>query len=277
VKSIRKLPSVGRVFFVVGLGLAFFTGGCAVFDFGANFSTYKDVPFKSVSGENLVVDLYLPKTTSQSVPVVMVVHGGGWRSRSGDMGSLCQRLAKNGFAAVNVTYRLAPKHLYPAAVEDVQSAIQWIDDNAAKYNFDLTKKFTWGYSAGAHLALMVGLDPKYNFKAILAGGSPVRLEAWPKSPLVTNFIGKTMDEALPVWKDASPVYRVQTKSPPVFLYHGANDMLVEIDQMYFMENALKEKNIPVETYTIKMFGHVLSYLFSTEADRRGIEFIRAKI
>lgn len=152
------------------------------------YTTTKDIVFKTVEDQKLTVDLYLPNTSGPN-PTVLVVHGGGWKKRSGDMESICRDLAKNGYAVFNTTYRLAPKYKFPKPVDDVRDSIQWIKDHAAEYHVDTNRMVGWGYSAGAHLILLAGLDPKNGLKAIVAGGSPANLSVWPDSSLVNEFLG----------------------------------------------------------------------------------------
>jgi acetyl esterase/lipase len=240
-----------------------------------SFNVINDVSYKQINGKILFIDIYQPETKGPS-PAAIVVHGGGWSSRTGDMENVCRKLARAGYTAFNVRYRLAPKNLYPAAVEDVRDAIHWVRDHADKYNINQNQMVGWGYSAGAHLILHVGLDSKINLRAIVAGGTPADLTAWPKSPIVTPFLGVKYADNKKLWSDASPVNRVEKNSPPVFLYHGKRDSLVEIEQMYKMAKALKEKNILVETYESKIWGHATMYLFGQEADKKAFEFIEQR-
>lgn len=243
-----------------------------------DFRVMKDQVFKEVDGQTLKGDIYQAKT-AEAKPAVLVVHGGGWTNRSGDMARVCEKLAKAGFVAFNITYRLAPADHHPAQLNDVGDALQWLYDNAEKYQIDKENISGWGYSAGAHLILLAGLDrqqPPY-FKSIVAGGTPAKLTAWPKSPLVTKLIGKPMNEAETEWESASPVNHVTADSPPVFLYHGQWDALVEPEQMAYMQAALEEKNVPVETDTVNFLGHIGTYLLGRGAENRGIEYIRAHV
>jgi acetyl esterase/lipase len=243
------------------------------------YSYYKNVVYKSVDGRSLSGDFFipnaLPNEKTKLRPAVLVVHGGSWSARFGDMESICRALAKSGYIAFNVTYRLAPQSLYPAAVDDVTDALKWLHENSNKYGIDPNRISGWGYSAGAHLVLMAGLDPQNKMRSIVAGGTPANLTVWPKSPIVGRFIGKTYPEAKKTWEEASPVTRVKSGSPPTFLYHGENDTLVEPNQMTMMKEALQGKNVKVETHTIKYWGHPGAYVFSHTALDKGIAFLKS--
>jgi len=256
--------------------LLFFQTGCGSLASSSTYSVQKDLVFKSVDGVDLKGDLYEPAEKGAK-PAVLVVHGGGWDKKTGDMESLCRDLAQAGFVVFNTDYRLAPGSLYPKAVDDVRDSLTWLKAHAEKFEIDPRRISGWGYSAGAHLILLVGLDPSQGLKALVAGGTPADLTAWPDSPLVLKFLGVPRDSHLALWQEASPVNHVEKNSPPVFLYHGEWDHLVEIEQMNKMKAALGSKGVPVETFQVPMMGHVAVYLFSQKSVDKGIEFIKARV
>jgi len=234
----------------------------------------QNVVYKTIDSQPLAGDMYIPESTGLR-PAVVVVHGGGWTNRSGDMAGISRRLAKVGFAVFNITYRLAPEDRHPAQVEDVSAALEWLYTNAEQYQIDSTRISGWGYSAGAHLILLAGLDrqrPPY-LKSIVAGGTPADLTAWPNSPLVLKLLGKPLAGAEAEWQDASPVNHVTRQSPPVFLYHGQWDALVEPEQMAMMKTALDEKGVSAKTYTVKFLGHIATYALASGAEQQGMKFI----
>ncbi|MBC7397946.1 MAG: alpha/beta hydrolase [Bdellovibrionales bacterium] len=242
----------------------------------SDFQIDRNITYKVVDGKRLGGDLYRPRLTGP-VPVIVVVHGGSWSSRGGLMTEVAEDLARSGFAVFNVVYRLAPESLYPKAVEDVRDAVQFMETHSAEYGLDSTRVGLWGYSAGAHLALMVGLDPVNGVKSIVAGGTPADFLAWPHSPIIKKFIGFSLQEKPEIWKEASPINHVRSNSPPVFMYHGDQDDLVEIEQMNKMAEALELKQVPVETHIVKGLGHISVYLFSEESLVRGIRFLQSRL
>ena len=92
--------------------------------------------------------------------------------------------------------------------------------------------------------------------------------------LVEYFLGMSYKENPERWREASPVNHVTDKTPPVFMYHGETDAVVEIGQMHRLEKVLRENHRRVETYTVDHLGHFLTYLFSSESETRGIEFLK---
>ena len=119
----------------------------------------RDVTFRTVDGEKLALDVYQPATKGKDRPAVVVIHGGGWTQ--GDKAWFAQQgdqLAERGFVAFSVNYRLAPAHPYPAAVEDVEAAVEWVRKNAKKYGVDPKRIGALGGSAGGHLTGLLATD-----------------------------------------------------------------------------------------------------------------------
>lgn len=255
------------------LPLLLLTTGCAVMPWQYQFDevTFANAP-KPLQGE-----LYLPQDVDRPVAAVVVVHGGGWVRRSGDMVSISKQLVAQGIAAFNITYRSAIEHPYPAAVNDVSLAIQWLKDNAAAYHIDPDRVGGWGYSAGGHLILRAGLDPEAGLRAIVSGGTPAKFSYWPQSPIITQFIGSAYSEYPERWEEASPVNHVKADSPPVFLYHGSEDTLVEPVQMEIMARALKQQGVLYETHLAENLGHFGAYLFNADSEQKAIEFLKRQL
>ena len=98
------------------------------------------------------LDVYKPKKAKGKLPVIISVHGGGWVYGSKEIYQYyCMDLASKGFAVVNFSYRLAPKHKFPAQITDTNSVFDWIMKNADKYGFDTDNIFALGDSAGAQI------------------------------------------------------------------------------------------------------------------------------
>ncbi|MDJ0880471.1 MAG: alpha/beta hydrolase [Gammaproteobacteria bacterium] len=255
---------------VLGWVITLFATGCAVMPWQYQYDSFVFTD----DSEPLEAQLYLPQNIEQPIAAVVVVHGGGWVRRSGDMSSISKKLAAQGIAAFNITYRSAVKHPYPAAIEDVRQAIKWLQKNAENFNIDPQRVGAWGYSAGGHLVLRAGLDPGVGLKALVSGGTPAKFSHWPESPVITQFIGASYRASPERWEDASPVNHVKPDSPPVFLYHGSEDVLVEPVQMEFMAEALRQKGVPHEIHLAENKGHFGTYLFNSESEQKAIDFLK---
>lgn len=227
----------------------------------------------------LAGDLYLPARPG-NIPVVLVVHGGSWKSgeRDGwDAAPIARHLAAHGYAAFSVDYRLAPAWRYPAPLDDLQQAVDWLRAHAADYHLDPDNVAAWGYSAGAHLAGMLGTkdNARLHLRAVVAGGIPADLTRWPDSPIVKEFLGSNAREDLALSTEASPVSHVDAHTPPFFLYHGAWDRLVEPVQAQLMVDALTARGIAADLYYLRGFGHILTAVMPGAALDRGTGFLDA--
>src|SRR5690606_33271175 len=116
------------------------------------------------------------------------------RSRS-DMNFIAQRLSSEGFAVMNIDYRLAPKFKFPAQLDDLEMAHEYLLNNSERLNVDLTKLYGWGFSSIGHLISHLALKRKaYPFRAVVAGATPFDLARYPKSPYLVKLVGKYRDD-----------------------------------------------------------------------------------
>ncbi|MDP3293162.1 MAG: alpha/beta hydrolase [Nevskia sp.] len=233
----------------------------------------------------LLADVYTPSGAPPSGarwPAVLVIHGGGWKSGDrAQVESIAERVAKRGYVAVNITYRLVPDALFPAPVEDVQQVLRWLRANADRYQVDPTRIGAWGYSAGAHLAALVGAlspgDRLYaedaRLKVVVAGGTPADLRKFHGGTLVPNFLGERWSENSVAFRESSPAAYVTAGDPPVFLYHGTWDTLVPLDQSLDYKVALDEAGVANELYLLRGLGHIAAFLMDGAAVQRGADFL----
>jgi acetyl esterase/lipase len=210
--------------------------------------------------EPLEADLYLPKKRGLR-PVVLMIHGGGWANRSrDDMDGISRKLMQQGYAVLNVNYRFAPRYTYPAQLNDLQQALEWISENANRYRLDLERVNTWGYSSGAHLAALVG---GIDNNAYLSGETtPI--------PRIRSVVAGEMPER---YAEASPAFHVSSDDPPVFLYHGKLDFLVTEDQAVDYYEALRAAGVEAELYLHRWRGHMSMFLFGGDAEDKAISFL----
>jgi acetyl esterase/lipase len=237
-----------------------------------NPTVEKDILYTKVAGEELKLDLYRPAALSPSgLPCVVVVHGGAWMSGNRtDMAPLCEALSKNGFVAATVSYRLAPKHKWPAMLDDVQTSVRFLRANASKYGIDPNRIGAAGASAGGHLSLFLGTRdtrdpnptdyPKVSSRvsAVFDIFGPTDLTqgfSEALEPLYPIVLGKKRSEAASELRDASPIFFVNGKTAPVFILHGEKDPIVPIAQSRTLEAKLKELKVPVQAAYIPDMGH----------------------
>jgi acetyl esterase/lipase len=200
----------------------------------------RDVLWRTVDGERLTADVYLPPTERTGRPAVVMIHGGGWRQ--GDKQILARQsdeLAKLGYVAVSINYRLAPAHPYPAAVDDVQAAVRWLraDRQVERYGIDPEQIGALGGSAGAHLAAMAGtlgrgaLDTGARVRAVVEWSGPMDLTGQGLDPrpsgVVATFLGCLPEECPKTAAAASPVTHVDATDAPMLVVNSTDELVPE--------------------------------------------------
>jgi len=245
-----------------------------------------DIPYAAVAGfRPLTLDIYTPKPSQLPLPFVLYVHGGGWNSGDSrhalafsDFPRALAGLAAQGYVVVSLNYRLSQEAHFPAALQDVKSAIRWLRGHAGTYGGDATRLAVWGMSAGGQLAAMAGttcgvmrFEPDGNAgydapsdcaEAVIDWFGPTDLETLAADngkPAKDGFVaaGATSEEgtylgcepqACPpgVARLASPLAFISANAPPFLIQHGAADTDVSPKQSQKLFDALKQKGVPAE-------------------------------
>jgi acetyl esterase len=130
-----------------------------------NVEVERDVPYLDDGLAEHQLDVYKPTTVPGPWPVVLYIHGGGFRILSKDTHWIMGlAYARRGFLVFNISYRLAPRHPFPAAVMDACAAYEWVAKHAPRYGGDLSRLVLAGESAGANLATSLTLATCYQRK-----------------------------------------------------------------------------------------------------------------
>lgn len=244
----------------------------------SDYSVRKNITYTPANWpEALQGDLYRPQV-KEPAPAVLLLHYGGWTGEDHreHMAPIARKLAARGYVVFNVTYRKAPRWIYPAQVEDLHQALQWMRGHARENGIDTTRIATYGYSAGAHLASLIGVLKQPHdegIKAVVAGGDPADLTMAEGGGMVADFLGGKKGTIPQRYIAASPAYQVTKASPPVFLYHGTMDGLVPAEHVRRFSAALERKGIPHEIYWLRGRGHITAFLFPGEVHEAAIDFL----
>jgi len=189
------------------------------------------------------LDLYAPIEALGPAPVVIFFHGGGWQTgRRQEYGFVGRALASRGFLTVVAGYRLVPQIRYPAFLEDAAAAARWATEHAAAHGGDPARLAFIGHSAGAYIALQIGLDVRYLSHA---GVEPscVRAVAGLSGPY--SFLPLKSPMTLAAFSAASdpeatqPINHARADAPAALLVHGGRDASVSAGQSVRMGRALE--------------------------------------
>jgi len=242
---------------------------------GPHHFTSSEVEYAVIKGEKMGADIVRP-ADDKIYPGVLLVHGGSWSGRTRkDMTKIAEFIASHGFVVMNLSYRFAPAHRYPAQMEDIDTAFTWFKTNATQVRMDPTHIGGWGYSAGGHLiSQWAVLQSKKNkapvINAIVSGGTPFDLSWYPESPIITHLLDGFRDKRLKEYKEASPVNHVGPWVPPMFLYHGKTDTS-------HMQNLVRDAGVDARLYVVDFWGHLGTFLFAPKPLEMGVSFLKEKL
>ena len=240
---------------------------------GVTFET--GIEYSNPDGQHLQLNLARPSTGTGPFPVVLCIHGGGFRAgkREGYDG-LCLKLAQRGYVAATMSYRLAPKYPFPAAIHDTKAAVRWLRANAEKYHIDPERLGVTGGSAGGHLAQFLGVTGDVAmFEG--TGGNPTQsskvtcvVNVYGPSDFTKSY-GKSVDaaEVLPLFLggnlETARKQHIIARPPPratpypatTLFIHGTEDKYVAHEQAEWIVERLKAAMVPVELLTLPGAGH----------------------
>jgi acetyl esterase/lipase len=249
---------------------------------------HRDLVFGTSDQSPLTLNLALPAVSPQTPgrlrPAVLVFHGGGWtQGKKERHDELIRFLAREGYVAATAQYRLAPKNPWPAQIEDAKCAVRWLRATAARWQIDPNQIAALGFSAGAHLSMLLGtMDPADGLE-----GDGGHAEQSSKVDAVVSFFGPTdlgkitkgapTDELSPerlreeiagrvlgvllgpVFREdpsrASPLRYVSSGDAPMLLVQGTKDPLVPYGQATQMLDRMHEAGVPGSVVFWLGLGH----------------------
>lgn len=192
--------------------------------------------YESIDGVPLTLDLYMPgRASDRAGTLVLVVHGGSWSSGdSTELSGINRYLSSCGYPVAAINYRLAPRYRFPAPLEDIATAIAYLEERPGRA---WDRIVLLGRSSGGHLALLAAYRLGHRaIRGVIALYAPTDLVwSWqrPASPrlmdsnrILTDFLGGTLEDNPEAFRAASPIAWVRKDVPPTLLVHGGNDELV---------------------------------------------------
>lgn len=233
-------------------------------------------------GRPLHADLYLPKGSGSDVPVILWLHGGGWRIGDRKLGpDLSRYFAQRGFAMASIDYRLSGEAKFPVQIEDVLAAIRWLGEVGSEYGMDPNRIGLWGSSAGGHLAALAGARMPNQIRAVVDGYGPidflqmdehrmvmeqavedaetVRLKPTKRSTDADSpesmLLGAPINEVPEKVREANPITYVRNGMPPYLIMHGLSDVPVPAHQSELLYEALIAHGNDATLCLIPGLGH----------------------
>jgi acetyl esterase/lipase len=233
-----------------------------------------DLVYTKVGDADLKLDLARPAEGSGPFPAALVIHGGGWRQgNKRDTLGMVGELAKRGYVAASPQYRFSPKDTFPAQVHDVKAAVRWLKAHAKEYKVDPDRVGAVGFSAGGHLAMMLGLtgpadgleggsadgapDTKVRAVVNFFGPSDLSAKDFPEfsRSLINDFLGGPPEERPEVTARASPLTFASKGDAPVLTFQGTKDPLLPYTQATRLVDALTAAGVPGRVELILGAGH----------------------
>lgn len=240
--------------------------------------TIADLPYRTVDGDVLNLDLYLPPKTEGEHPAVIFVHGGGFvtgHSRmmgaETDFPARLAALAAKGYVVASMEYRLAPGARFPAQVRDAKAAVAWLRGHSKEYGIDPRRIAIWGSSAGGMIAASVGtscgvadFEPESGdagsgdncVQAVADWFGPTTVDSDRLSAIYLGCLASLNCDADRM-KAASPISYISQGDPPMQILHGDSDDIVPLTQSKAFEEALRAVGVKAEFRVVAGAGHGL--------------------
>jgi acetyl esterase/lipase len=205
------------------------------------------------------LDVYVPDLKPAGPrPLVVFWHGGRWSyGDKADYRFVGAALAELGYVAVLPNYRHHPEVKMPGFMDDAARAALWAAAHAGEFDADAAHLYLMGHSAGAHLAALVTLDPRYFADAGQAAppiAGVIGLSGpYDFLPLLEEDV-QDMFGPPPNYPDSQPINFVRSGAPPMLLVHGARDETVWPKNSRNLASALRARGAPV---TLKLYPKLL--------------------
>jgi acetyl esterase/lipase len=256
-----------------------------------------DLVFSTAAGTPLKLDLARPKAGPGPFPAVVFLFGGGWRD--GDrrqMRHFVEGAARLGYVGVAPDYRLVPGARFPAQLEDAKAAIRWLRAHAEQYGVRADRIGVVGFSAGGHLAAMLGLtraqdgfegaggpaEPSSQVQAVVSFFGPTDFSTrdWPadlEREVIVPFLGGSRADRPEAYRKASPVGYASAEAPPFLFFHGSDDRLVPLDQSRRLADRLNRLGVPAQVVVFENEGHGFSDATNQKAMQQMLDFLDATL
>lgn len=265
-----------------------------------NFNVEKDILFKTIGDRELSLDLYTPSMAQDHpYPLLVWVHGGAWkRGSKNELPSknplLLKSVLDEGYALAAVDYRLSGEATFPAPIQDINDALNYLHDNANSLNINGDELVMMGRSAGGHLAGFIGAtnaaysdvnfyqQPKYKVAAVVSFFGPTDLVALgnkagkpvSEKSSVSRFLGNSPANIPELAKQASTTTYINEQTPPYIQFHGTLDKRVPLSQSESLKQKLDQFGVANQLFIESGVGHSAPIFDSEKYVPNVIRFLR---
>lgn len=274
-QSMNPLP---RFSFLIALW-SISTHLSAQIEISQDVTVEKDIVYHIINEDTLLLDIFWHEDASIKEPLIVWIHGGGWRKGSKNNPREAVKLLDHGFAVASIDYRLSDQAKFPAQIMDCKAAIRWLKANGTQFNIDTSKVAVWGSSAGGHLSALIGTSwhkrdwdvfgPHQNISSKVAAvcdwygptdflkmnDRPGKFDHnAPDSP-EGLLVGGPIFENLEVVKAANPITHITKDTPPFLIMHGKKDELVLWEQSQMLHDALLARGVSSQLLLFENMKH----------------------
>jgi acetyl esterase/lipase len=255
---------------------------------------HENIPYANDTLKKHLLDIYLPPTGKSSYPLVIWIHGGAWmlNDKYADMGYMrntVKGFIDSGYAVASIDYRWSTTAIFPAQIQDCNQAVEFLYQNADKYKLNRDRIALIGFSAGGHLASLLGLSnnnavkdfyqngkrPRFKIKLVLDFYGPSNFPAItgvdsknPKSP-ISILLGGVLPDRIQLAKKASPVTYIDKNDPPFLIVQGEKDESVNPNQSITLHDLLTKAGIKNELIIVPGAPHY-GVMFDAEYIRKKV-------
>ena len=261
---------------------------------------HRNISYHGDTLKKHLLDIYLPAASKGNIPLVVFIHGGGWlgNDKYGDMNYMpntINAMLENGMAIASIDYRFATQAVFPAILQDCNMAVSFLYDHASEYQLDKNRIALMGFSAGGHLASLMGtsqnntvqrlyVENSYRpiqYKAVVDFYGPTDLVLLPgnedlKSPEAL-LIGAAPLERPDLAKAASPITYIDKNDPPFIIFHGEKDNTVSNKQSKLFGAWLTYFGVKNELTIVKDAPHFGKMYDVDEIRLKVIDFLKSNL
>lgn len=240
----------------------------------SNVTRENDIAYATVNGTSLALDMARPSKGDGPFPAVVILHGGAWREGNKSSNRpLLAKYAARGYVAISPQYRFCPKDPFPAQVYDVKAAVRWLRAHHEQYKIDADHIGAMGFSAGGHLALMLGVTgpddglegevgagaPSSRVQAVVNYFGPTDLVVTDLPPgidgILSDFLGGRASEKPDIARRASPITFVTHDDAPILTFQGTADKTVSVTNAIKLSEAQTRQHVAGRIELIVGGGH----------------------